>query len=308
MILMSAAVFVPAQQDTTPDPTPTPFRTRPETGVEKVRRLDRDHERLEQQAYNNLYGQDAYAKSPRFSPEWRAKMVSLYRKPKEAETEILKPDEQHFQKYAEFLKEKDTGIFKLIPDQGCDGEGKIVNASPECANYDFPGAGSSYSFRLQNYRIRRLADISLVKNSLSTQSVFNGAIYVVLGDIPIEEVNLNTPGLKFLQNYKPVKNSKEALEMAQTFARGVKQDGHIYGRGVFATKDNTFAMRSIAYRGKFRRSEAGVVYNELDFDKRRDIIVAFRVIDVGEDGSATIVWKILRETKAPKLKIYQKQK
>ena len=64
-------------------------------------------------------------------------------------------------------------------------------------------------------------------------------------------------------------------------------------------------MRSIAYRGKFRRAEAGVVYNELDFDKRRDIIVVFKIVDVEPDGSATIVWRMLRESKSPKLKIYR---
>ena len=306
IILTSAVVFANGQ-DTTPDPTPTPIRTRPETGVERVRRLDRAHDRIAQQAYNNLYGQDNYANS-RFNREWREKMVLLYRKPDKEETAILQPDEKHLQKYSTFLKEKDTGLIKLIPDQGCEGDGKVVNASPECLKYKFPGAGSSYSFRLGTYRIRRLADITLVKNSLSTRSVFNGAIFVELGDMPIEDVTLETPQIVYLAEYKPVKNSKQALEAARRFAGGVRKNGFIYGRGVFANKGSTFAMRSIAYRGKFHRAEEGVVYNELEFDKRRDVIVAFRIVDVEPNGTATIVWKVLRESKSPKLKIYREKK
>ncbi len=277
---------------------------RPETGVERVRRLDEADAQIRQQAYENLYGRgSADTKSSRYSPEWRAKMVALYRKPKDEETEILKPAAEFLQKYAEFLKEDESGIFKLIPDMGCEGDGDIINASPDCLKYNFPGAGSSYSFRLDSYRIRRLADITLVKNSLTTRGILNGAIFVVLGDVPIRNVTLKTPGLAFLQEYKPVKTAEEALEAAKLFAGGVKKDGHIYGRGIFATKNNTFAMRLIAYDGKFQRAEAGVVYNELDFDKRRDIIVAFRIVEVEADGSATIVWKILQESKSPKLKV-----
>ncbi len=307
-IILIATVIFAFGQESPPEPTPTPFRGRAESGIEQTRRLEREHERLQNQAYANLYGQGAYAKSPRYSPEWRKKMTSLYRKPDKSETKILKPDEQHLKKYADFLKKENTGLIKLIPDQGCESGAKVINVSPNCTKYNFPGAGSSYSFRLKTYRIRRLADITLVKNSLSTRSILNGAIFVVLGDVPIENVNLNTPELNFLQKYKPVKNSKQALEAARRFAGGVQKNGFIYGRGILISKNQTFAMRSIAYRGKYRRSEAKVVYNELDFDKRRDIIVTFRIIDVETDGSATIAWKILRELKSPKLKVQRNNK
>ena len=206
-------------------------------------------------------------------------------------------------KYAKLLQEKNTGLIKLVPDQGCEGQEKVLKVSRQCLKYDFPGYGASYSFRINGYRIRRLADISLVKTSLIARGVFSGAIFVDLGAIPIENVDLNTPGISFLSRYSPVKTAEKALEEAKRFAIGVKKDDFIYGRGVSVNNNNTFAMRSIAYRGTYLRSEEGVAYNELDFDKRKDVIVIFRIVDVQIDGTVTIVWKLLWESKSPKLKI-----
>ncbi|NNE67969.1 MAG: hypothetical protein HKN33_15505 [Pyrinomonadaceae bacterium] len=285
----------------TPQPTPTPFGQN-ETPLEKIRRQDREHQRLQQEVYNNLYGQDALGNSSRFTKLWRAKMVELYREPGKKETRMLAPENRYTSRYSEFLKNDDAGIFRLIPDQGCDQKGS-VSAAPKCLKYNFPGAGSSYSFRLGSYRLRRLADISYFRTTILTRGVLSGAIFVALGDIPVEAVTLETRGISFLSEYKPAKTAEKALEAAKRFAKGVKNGGFVYGRGVYATPNTTFAMRLIAYRGKYLRVEDGVKYNELDFDKRRDIIVTFRVLDVDRDGTATIVWKILRESKAPKIKM-----
>lgn len=306
IVLIAAVIFVHGQ--TTAEPSPTPFRGRPETGLEKIRRIDRENERRDQEMHSRLHGQGAYANSPRFSREWREKTQTLYRKLNEKELKMLQPYERYRKQYAKLLAEKDTGMFRIIPDQGCEGDGKVVNASPICRKFGFPGAGSSYSFRMDSHRISRLSDITLVGNSLRADGVFNGAMFVQLGNVPISEVDLNTSGLRYLSNYQTFTEAKDALKAAKLLAKGVKKDGFIYGRGVFAIKDTTFAMRSIAYRGKLLRSEAGVVYNELDFDKRRDIIVAFRIIDVAPNGILTIVWKMLRQTKSPKLKMEKKDK
>ena len=110
-IILTAAVIFVNGQDPTPNPTPTPIRGRPETGIEATRRLDREHDRIAQQLYSNLYGQDSYANSSRFNRDWRAKMVLLYRKPDKTETEILMPDQEYQQQYAELLKEKKRGNY-----------------------------------------------------------------------------------------------------------------------------------------------------------------------------------------------------
>jgi hypothetical protein len=51
------------------------------------------------------------------------------------------------------------------------------------------------------------------------------------------------------------------------------------------------------------RSIDGITYNELDYDKRRDVIVAFRVVDRDGTGNLTLLWKKLRDTGSPTLRI-----
>jgi hypothetical protein len=66
--------------------------------------------------------------------------------------------------------------------------------------------------------------------------------------------------------------------------------------------NTTYALRSIAYQGTIMRSIQTLTYNELDVDKRRDVIVVFRVVKRDADGSVTILWKELSNKNAPKLK------
>lgn len=66
--------------------------------------------------------------------------------------------------------------------------------------------------------------------------------------------------------------------------------------------DRTYALRAVAYRGKVIRSMAGIRYNELEYDRRRDVIVAFRVVDMDSEG-VTIVWRKLADIESPKIKM-----
>jgi hypothetical protein len=85
-------------------------------------------------------------------------------------------------------------------------------------------------------------------------------------------------------------------------AHGVERDGYLYSRSLTANENTTYAVRAIAYRGRVLRAVKGVSYNELDFDKRRDIIVAFRIVQKEPDGSISILWNQLSDNEAPKMK------
>ena len=61
-------------------------------------------------------------------------------------------------------------------------------------------------------------------------------------------------------------------------------------------------MRSIASRGKYIRSVLGVDYDEMGFDRRKDVIVVFRIVQRHADGAVTILWKRLAERDSPKIK------
>lgn len=224
----------------------------------------------------------------------------LYRKPTGEELKAIAPRVEDTKKFAEFLRQPNTGIIKLAADAGCGENIRVIIATSQCLKYTMPGAGNSYSFRTGNYRIRRLADIIYTSNSFQSAGVLLHGIFVEIGDVPLEKINLQTAGLKFLLNFQPASDRQEMRENDKQLSAGIVSDGFYYRRGVRAAENTTYILRSVAYNGVYPRSSKGITYNELDFDKRRDIIVAFRVVRRDSDGSVTLLWKELLRKKSPK--------
>ena len=77
----------------------------------------------------------------------------LYRKPNASEISLPKPSTAVRAKYLEFLKGPESGLTVLAPTFDCARNAVVVNASERCTRFDFPGAGSAYSFRYGHYRI-----------------------------------------------------------------------------------------------------------------------------------------------------------
>ena len=226
----------------------------------------------------------------------------LYRKPTSKEQKAVAPRRELFVKYAEFLRQPETGLTKLIDDRGCSANTKVVVATDDCLKYTMPGAGSSFSFRTENYRIPRLADITFTARSFQASGVFLHGIFVNLGDVPLDEVTLRTKGLKYLSDFQPEPDYEKGKALDSELTKGVTHDGILYRRGLFMAENTTFALRSIAYRGKYFRAVGKVTYNEFDYDKRRDVIVVFRVVDKDEAGNVTILWKTLQSKDSPEVK------
>jgi hypothetical protein len=226
----------------------------------------------------------------------------IYRKPTKEELQAVAPNQEDIAKYAEFLKKSKTGIAKLMTDINCADNTSVVSATPECLIYSMPGAGSSFSFRTNSYRIKRLADLSLVSDSFQVPGTLTTGLMINLGDIPIEQVSLTAKSLEFLNEFVPPSEYKKALETAQSLKVGIKQNGFIYRNALSVQENNTYFLRSIAYRGTSPRTVQNVTYNEFDYDKREDVFVAFRVIRKDNDGNVTIIWKELKKQKSPKLK------
>lgn len=226
----------------------------------------------------------------------------LYRKPTKEELEPVTPSPGLLEKYRESLQRPDTGLFKLVPDSGCAENSKVVTASEVCMKYTFPGAGNSYSFRVKNYRIRQLADVTFSDANLVITGALTHGIFVNLGDVPLSEVSLQTASLKYLIDFQTSTGFKEANTVNESLAKGVKQNGFLYARSLPAIENNTYALRSIAYRGRVMTSIKGIPYNELDFDRRRDIVVVFRIVQKDADGSISILWSQLSDKEAPKIK------
>ena len=229
-------------------------------------------------------------------------VAPLYRKPTEKELKAVAPRRELFERYAGFLRQPNTGLTKLIDDKGCADNTKVVVATEACLQYTMPGGGSSFSFRTENYRIARLSDVIFTSKSFQASGVLLHGIFVNLGDVPLESVDLQTRGMKYLVEFEPEPDYNKGRRIDQQLTRGIRLDGFLYRRGLYMVENATFALRSIAYGGKYFRAVNRITYNEFDFDKRRDVLVVFRVVETDDAGNVTILWKALREKDSPKVK------
>lgn len=227
----------------------------------------------------------------------------IYRRPEKQETQVLAPAETLTERFADFLKEPDTGIVKFNADYSCISVNDVVVATEKCLPYRMPGAGAAYSFRTDGYRLLRLADLILLNGEFRTGGVFQHVVMTNLGDVPIESVTPATAGMKFLTDLKPSADSDEFIRFDERAVNGIESGGFVYRKSHAVKADTTFALRSIAYRGTLMRSIDGITYNELEMDRRRDVIVVFRVVDQESSGNVTVIWKRLRDTGAPKLEV-----
>ncbi|MCC6327924.1 MAG: hypothetical protein IT174_05370 [Acidobacteria bacterium] len=277
---------------------PTPNR---EAEMRRPQRDEEDANRRSEEGFARL-GKISDARfRGKLSKEVERNIKDLYRKPTENEIKRLQPRPEDIQKYAAFLAGKKTGIIRLEPYRGCGDSTKIVSASDACLEYKFPGNGSDFSFRERNYRIGRLADLRFGSDTFTSPGVLQQAIFVGIGDVPLENVALNMPGVLFLKNFKPEREAAAVRETSRRFGAGSELDGFYYASGVKALEKMTYVLRSIAYRGTVPRSVAGVIFNELDLDERADVTVAFRIIRKHDSGGVTIIWKELDKRKAPEL-------
>lgn len=236
------------------------------------------------------------------------KVMPIYRKPNKEEREIVATEQEGLKKYAEFLDKKDTGLTKLIIDRGCDKNIEIVVSTAHCIKYSLPGGGSSYSFRQKDYQRRRFADLSFSNNRFHALGLLTQGIFVDVGEIPIEDITMKSPALEFLKELEPEDEIDKVFEFNKKLEKGIEKNNFTYKLSAPLYENTTYILRSIAYRGEYYRTVEGITYNELDYDRRRDVTVAFRVVRYHPNEGITILWKILDDQKSPKLDLRQKSK
>jgi hypothetical protein len=229
-------------------------------------------------------------------------IAPLYKKPSAKLTAELAPDSAIIQRYAGFLKGEGTGIIQLAPDIGCVYSERVVNVKEGCLKFPFPGAGNSYSFRAESYRLRHLADITYQNDKLRMTGIFMHGIAVDLGNVPIESASIATPGMKFVAEFEPSTSSEDVIKVDEALTRGIRSGNYVYSKEVDPSVDRTYAVRAVAYRGMVVRAAAGIRYNELEYDRRRDVIVVFRVVQLDKEG-ITLVWRKIADTEPPKIKM-----
>jgi hypothetical protein len=203
------------------------------------------------------------------------------------------------ERYAKFLERPNSGIFRIFSNPGCKGS----DCKPG------PAARSDYSFINRQYVLRLFQEIGEFRNTLFSDGLYSQGIFVPLGDVPIEDVELGHSALKFLTAFSAGPDVQTFRAIRAQFFKDVESNGYRYSNSVPAQINTTYAARIIQYKlaqplsSNVKKVQIiQQLLNSSGYSSRADIIVIFRVVRVdAESGYTTLVWKELRRIDAPEL-------
>ena len=201
------------------------------------------------------------------------------------EKRFLSPSEEDQAAHAEFLRQPDTGLIRLLPREKFESEAYRNNKK----TMTLRGGGAYYSFALLTHEYGRGSDIELDSGYLSAG--FAGADYGILtslGDTPLDDVTLETTAAQVLADHVPPSELQKARIEQSRWSKGETVLGASYSRRLPLTANTTYMVRSVEY-------------------DTSDVLVAFRVVRVDADGSAVILWKLLKKYPKPNLARQQAQ-
>lgn len=197
---------------------------------------------------------------------------------------LLLPSAEDQKRYAEFLKQPDTGLIRLLPREKYD-----ENNPNSIYGLALRGGGAYYSFSSRSQEYGQGSDISLEQNQLSVG--FAGADYGLLtdlGDMPLDKITLENATAKVLAAYIPPTEERTARTEARKGWLGNEIAGMVFKSHLPLNPDTTYLVRSVNYNYSTQPNASG-----------SDVLVAFRVVRVDCDGSAIILWKMLKQYPAP---------
>ncbi len=232
----------------------------------------------------------------------REKFALRYRDLTKDEESMMAPDPRYLETYSKQLEGNRWGVTKLIIDKGCGEETEVVVSSEHCLKYQMPGAGAAYSFREKKYRLNRLADIRFTDKGFETSGGLKHGILIAAGDLSLDFLERSEPTLVTLVGFQPSSEFEQAENFSALLGKGIQGADKLYRSWQPAEAGVTYVVRSIAYRISDPRRVDDVTVNEIDLDRRRDILVAFRALAIIPNETVTIAWKILEEKSSPKLK------
>jgi hypothetical protein len=195
------------------------------------------------------------------------------------ENQLLAPSEEDRAAYAEFLSQPDTGLIRLLPGDVYNSEEyRKTNKTPTIS-----GGGACYSFARLTHEYGYGSDLALNSGYLSVG--FAGADYGMLvnvGDLPLEQIMLEHPSVRFLAAHTPAANLPNARTEQRQVGKGFTVDDVRYQNRLPVEVKSTYIVRSIGY-------------------STSDVLVAFKVIRKDTDGSVIILWKLLKKYPVPEL-------
>ena len=213
--------------------------------------------------------------------------------------------------YKAFLKSRKGGIFRLLPDRDCT-TNFLVRVDTGCS--EFMDGGSAYSFRSKQYfgnasgyLSRPYSDIQFNNGLLESKGFLEQGMMISLGDVPLETVTGPHSAITSLLGIKRASSPAEADRFRGDLDKGIEANGYALAARIDPKLNQTYAMRMIAYKTDGidlheQPTAIGYKFYGLNFDKRADLTIVFRIVRVDPDGRLTIAWHELERKKAPTLK------
>jgi hypothetical protein len=215
----------------------------------------------------------------------------LYRKPTKEELATVAVDPAILSKWSSFLSGSKGGIVRILSALECTKGRVVISASDECAPRSMPGGGSSYSFRKKNYTVEDLADITYRDGKFVLTAKFAQAALVG----PLEP-STAWKDIELSNEFRVLSNAAAPTVAGQKLNLGAIP----VASEAIASVGSLLLLRTVAFRGRRILAARGVTYNELDYDRRRDVIVALRVL-ARDENSVTILYKIIVDKSSPKV-------
>lgn len=186
------------------------------------------------------------------------------------ETRLLVVSDEDRAAFADFLKQPDTGLIRLLPREKYD------------MKLSIRGGGAYYSFTRLTHEYGYGSDIELQQGKLSVGFAgYDFGFLIDLSETPLEQVSLEHPGLQFLLNFTPPLTEPEIRAQQRRCGEGLQAGEFSYRSYLAAIVGHTYALRSISY-------------------DRSDALVALQVVRKDDDGSVVLIWKTLKKFTAPK--------
>ncbi len=215
--------------------------------------------------------------------------------------ELTSVDKEDKSKHSAFLRRSDTGILRLHDSENCDEEGRTIHADEPCP-WNIVGKATIYSFRTENYTNKFFSDIQFEEKTFKIVGINLLGFLTDLGDVAIENLNLQSKGIKEMAEFETSTDVDEIKNHFKSAKNGFQIGDYFYKNELRMNPNKTYALRSIAYDSKVLRKVGRRKINLLEYDKRRDIIVVFRVVREHADGSINIIWKKIQSKSAPKIR------
>jgi hypothetical protein len=196
-------------------------------------------------------------------------MGALREQLNQKEAEFLAPSAGDRAAFADFLRQPNTGLARLMPREAYRDK---LNVREGGAYYSFAKLSNNYDDNPQ---------IGFEQGKLHTG--FAGANFgflCSLGDVPLEGVGLESEAVQYLAEFAAPTAEPSAREQSRKIGQGFAIGNHFYIGYLPATVGHTYILRSISYR-------------------ESDLLIAFRIVRKDTDGSVVILWKKLKEFPIP---------